>query len=257
MKDKSVRFAIVAGFLAAASSTLTWKLMAQTEPRHGENVPLTYTESYWYSLSPDDEHGTEVIRQGARRSDGSWTIKTHAIAADGRSHDHQMIFDFETAQYLMLDSLVSSVTTIPLAAQQVENLRAPRGCSGVVEASRVLDYAVVRHSFTLQSGAGMLQMESLVAPELGCLPLEATQTLHAHDGTERVIRRERVLDVRLGEPDDRLFLVPADFVEMSPIERTRARAALTGDSVDGAPPDDPIDRIWNQNYRDRQQYGEQ
>jgi hypothetical protein len=118
-------------------------------------------------------------------------------------------------------------------------------CDGET-ASSILGYDVVLRRTQLPYSSGEhVQVETYFAPELGCLELEKRTTLMGHDGEERAVQLERVVDVRLGEPADDWFKVPTDYSEMSPEEVMRA-------SNPGA--DLGVDKIvqnWERDYQIR------
>jgi hypothetical protein len=53
--------------------------------------------------------------------------------------------------------------------------------------------------------------------------MESRLIMTYHDGSERVVRSERVVDVQPGEPDAAYFSIPEGYREMSPAARSSAQ----------------------------------
>ena len=226
MKKEMAIPGIVGILTALLSITVTLKTFGQTGPEYADNVPLTYTILTWEarSMSPDATDGDEKLKRGVRRSDGSTALARYLPAANGATVERRLIVDLEQAQIRALDSSVKSVTTQHMTAGAVTNQRERRpACNGQIVGA-VLEYDVVRidSSFPAPAGLSRMRSESLVAPDLGCLPLEERLIMVYDDGSERDLRVSRVVGVRIGEPDDAYFRVPEDYVEMSPAAHMEA-----------------------------------
>jgi hypothetical protein len=156
------------------------------------------------------------------------------MSGDGTSNESRTVFDLDSARLTILDSALRSTTTTSLSGRAVETKRNRRqGCEGET-VSNVLGYDVILRTveppIQIPAAAkhGQMREESLIAPELGCLVMESRLIMTYHDGSERVVRSERVIDVQMGEPDASYFSVPKGYREMSPA----ARQSALGRAVD-------------------------
>lgn len=230
MTKKILKLGLLGVAVAATSALTSLQLFGQARVQYAENIPLSYTMTYRndLSLAPDQLASEEALIRGGRRGDGS-TVRIHyRTAADGTPIESRNVFDLSQGRYMVLNSTVNSVTTSGLGDRAIENRRSRRpACDGQV-VSNVLGYDVILRTGTapveIPAAAkhGRMRVETLIAPALGCLEMETRTIMTYHDGSERVVRSERVVDVRIGEPNAAWFNVPPGYVEMSPAERVTA-----------------------------------
>jgi len=225
MPGRSFQFGIGGLLIGMVSSVATWQLFAQNQPRFAENIPLSYLATEWsLAVAPGDPSQVirnEYFQRGARRSDGSYMQVTYDTAADGSPFGFWLIEDLQNARSFVLDTSIESVTTSEIAADAVYSKRFRReGCYEEEVASTILGYEVIRRTREHEWSDGrMLRVDELIAPALGCLPMESQTMLVEADGTEETVRYMRVLEVEAAEPENSLFEVPDSFQEKSPIER--------------------------------------
>jgi hypothetical protein len=234
MFRKFLKLGILGLAVALTSSLLSVQLFGQSRGQFAANVPLTYTAIMRdnRSLAPDRSDGDEYFIRGARRSEGSTARISLQVSEDGPPVESRTVFDLTKAQYVILDSALSSTTTTSLTDQAVKSKRDRRqGCEGE-PVSKVLGYDVILRSFTppiqipVAAKYGQMREDSLVAPALGCLVMESNLIMAYHDGSERVIRSERVVDVQVGEPDADYFSIPEGYRELSPAARMSAHGQI-------------------------------
>lgn len=230
MMNKLYKLGLLGLAVGLTSALTSLQLFGQAQQGFAPNVPLTYTTVMRddRSLEPDRLDSDEYLTRGAHRSDGSTARITYQIAEDGRSVESRNVFDLSNARYVILDAALRSTTTTTLSDQAVNVRRnGRRGCAGPV-VSNLLGYDVTLRTSTPPAPIpavakhGELREETLLAPALGCLVMETKLILTYHDGSERVVRSERVIDVKVGDPDAAFFNIPEDYVEMSPATRMTA-----------------------------------
>jgi len=77
----------------------------------------------------------------------------------------------------------------------------------------LLGFKVVRWLLPPSSDPDEASSEEWLAPSLGCYPL-----LRIYRETDGEVGYNEALNVRLGEPDHQLFVIPGDWTEVSPVE---------------------------------------
>lgn len=235
----TVRKAIAIGAgvgVCALAGVATMTVVAQ-EPDYVENVPLMFTR---VTEAPGtSEPG--ALSSGVRRSDGSWALAWHALAADGTSIETRLIRDLLERRQVLFDTSLRSVTTSYLAEDATQRSARPPVCDGDVVAN-VLGFDVTRRVTELPYASGeRMRIEILLAPALSCFEMERRTVLMERDGSERTVQLERTIDIRPGEPDPAWFKVPEGFVEMSPDQRMRLRHPEMGSDV--------FVQMWERNYQ--------
>lgn len=229
------------GLAVAATSALTsLQIFGQGSAQFAENVPLTYTvvASDAVSLAADELETNDTIYRGARRGDGSTARITYQVADDGTPIESRTVFDLAQSRYVILDSSLKSVTTTSLTDTSVESKRnRRRGCEGTIVDSRLGHDVILRTStppvaVPAVAMHGQMREETLIAPSLGCLVMETSLIMTYPDGSERVVRSERVVDVRVGAPSAAFFGVPPGYAEMSPAARLTALGRGANFAVD-------------------------
>jgi hypothetical protein len=158
----------------------------------------------------------------AMRRDGSTVVVTPVNATDGTTYELRRIQDLARGSNSQVNTGVRTVTTTPLRGNMIDQVRnAPeRSCGAPMNAARVKvgDYYALRFTTVVDlmpnARGGEVQTERLVAPQLGCAAL---LTVIREGGGVRTIRQ--IENIRLGEPDPGLFIVPAGYREAPPAER--------------------------------------
>lgn len=206
-------------------------------------VHTSYTASEAPQVATRERHA--VRRDGSRV-----TIRTMQ-APDGTTYELRRVTDLVRMRMVQVDTNVRTVTSLPVPGMQVDWIRnGPwRSCEAPQNATRVEvgEYYALRFSRTIDTtpGAegGELQIEQLVAPQLGCTVL---LTVFRRDG--RLTSTQAVENLRLGDPDPALFIVPPNYREASPGEVLR----LKGMGPSGLPGDatEMFLRLAEENYRD-------
>jgi hypothetical protein len=162
----------------------------------------------------------------AMRRDGSTVTVLPQQAADGTTYELRRIQDLAHGRSSQIDTGVRTVISLPLKQNAVDRfLNGPgRSCGAPMDATRVTfgAYYGLRFSTSADSkpneDGGRMETERLVAPQLGCVSL---LTVYREDGKVTGIRQ--IENVRPGEPDPGLFVVPADYREASPAEVSPSR----------------------------------
>lgn len=214
MKKTNAGYIFQTGFHALA-------LMAATATAWADmNLPsLTYdvVETRYVA----DGEGIVTRETHAVRRDGSTVTVTPLQAADGSAYEMRRIQDLARGTSSQLNTAIHAVTSAPLQSSAIERfLNGPaRSCGAPMDAARVTfgEYSALRFSTTVDN----LETVRLVSPQLGCVPL---LTVFRQDGKVTGIRQ--VENIRPGEPDPGLFVVPSDYreaslAEVSPRENPR------------------------------------
>lgn len=166
----------------------------------------------------------------AQRSDGSRVVASQIREADGTVVDLRRIDDLHALTRRMVRSGTASVTTMALPSGTRDWMLAEsRKCAGDTSAERseLRGYAVVREVVGTGSAgdaANTTSAERWLAPELDCLALDTTVV----EGG-KMLASLQVVNVRLGDPDPRLFAIPAGYSEMSPMDVFRLRQEMGSD----------------------------
>jgi len=160
----------------------------------------------------------------AIRSDGARVFLRRAF--NDQAVGIRTVVDPTTRMRTTLDPTTKSKTTYALAASEAATLQSSSSDDcGVKGAERdtILKFNVVLAKKTIDQGAGPISVEDWVAPALDCYALQSIAVRLRKDGS--MLRNvKRVVDVAKGEPDERLFEIPSDYVERSPSEVFAERA---------------------------------
>ena len=156
---------------------------------------------------------TEEITE-AFRKDGSWV--SYRVAINGEKTGTRIIVDAASKTRTSIDPNTKSKITYHLDDGVLAEMeKALTECaSSPSKGDSILDVAVVKkHTDTINNEA----IDELLAPSLGCYPLQATSVKTEKSGKQ--LRNESIVtSIAMGEPDPRLFIVPSEYVERSPSE---------------------------------------
>lgn len=236
--------AVVAGVVSGLSA---WQVFGQVPP--SPPVALTYDSIQQANGS------TERRFVYSRRSDGSEVTITHLRSPDGELTEYRRIVDMGKRALIVLGPSQKSRTTYPYTQQAAERARIDQQslCRhpdvGGAERSEILGYEVFKHVVNLPQVAADARIEKFIAPELGCIALETRHYQRDDAGRDQLVSSEKVLNVRVGEPDGSLFAVPGDYVETSPADYAERVAKLSGSPAaprQGTPMAQELERTYRQ-----------
>lgn len=190
----------------AVLATLGFRISSQAPSFTAYRTPVTIT----YTITNFGETGEQVRVHTlvcAYRSDGS---HSHYVVADA---PHFEIRDFEKQVFANVDPLIRAMIYIERPGI---GARIPATCEAAWGVGSCLGpVSNVIHGFNLekvhQKDTDGFAIEYLVAPTLAFEVLE--KTVERADGS--LMERWMASDVRVGDPDPRLFLIPDDYEILS------------------------------------------
>jgi hypothetical protein len=221
----------------------------------------------YIGVRPD---GSQISSQGsivaAFRSDGSSAIWEDSFSSDpetapfGHVHYGRLVFpashssvkvfpDSESVTTFFLPKLISP----PRLRHKCE---ASANQPGIIlsdsDPASLLGYRVVRLSSVSQdTGGEEFVREDWQAPDLNCGSLRLVFGRRDAQGKTRVLQTVEATMITPGEPDPKLFEVPANYTERSPSEAWAEFARRLG--VPAPPPNRGLETA-DQNYRDSRKY---
>ncbi len=197
--------------------TLTAWFVARTVVAQGYRPPAMTIR---YSITALEQGQQPVHTESfvAVRTDGSKVRPRLTTAPDGQVYEQKIVIDASKGKRIVVEGITQSLTTYALSDGEAKALEFARGqCeekSGNEEA-QILGYKVLRSTrpgsgtSSAAGTQGKAQLESWIAPELGCVPLREKFTMWDANGIAQTVFEKEALEIRLGEPDSRLFDVPA------------------------------------------------
>lgn len=246
MKRLNSMPAVLAAAVGVTFGLSAWKISGQVP----ESPPFALT----YDAVQEVNGSTERRFVYGRRSDGSEVRVTHLRSPEGELTEYRRIVDMGKRALIVLSPPRRSRTTFPYSQQAAEQARSDQQSlcrhpdPGSAESSEMLGYEVFKHVIDLPLTAADARIERFVAPELGCIALETRHFQRDAAGRHQLVSSERVLNVRIGEPDAALFAVPDDYVELSPAQYAERVAGLSESPASG--PATPVIREFERTYRE-------
>jgi hypothetical protein len=233
MKSKLLRLAIIGISTASASSFMSGVVYGQVDkPR---DIPALTYDFVEKQFDQDGKVVREMRSTHAIRSDGS-SVEVHTdmllAEPDGTPRELRMILDLSKPARITVHSPMKAVTTLPLDQRQADSERRQRqSCDGGATAikSARMGYEVFSQRPTRDVPnlpSRFPDVEVWVAPALACVRLEETMR---RDGKVVMIRQAE--NIRLGDPDPELFVVPADYTEISPAQFLAPRVQCQPDDA--------------------------
>lgn len=196
-------------------------LLAQTKPTHPEYQIRTVTTMVALSPGTIGEVPT-ITRVYFGRSDGSYGTRTTEII-NGHSCTTTSYTDFQTFEQVTASDCVAMKSTSPLSG--VTRHPGPVSTCSQNTSDLSLDgietiqgIKVERLRADNQSARAMLYL----APDLGCLAVRQRHDWKGPTGEITSTTYDEPVEIKLGTPDSKLFLTPAEYREVVPSERRNA-----------------------------------
>lgn len=191
-------------------------------------VPLTYD-----AVQQNDGESERRITF-ARRGDGSEVQITHTRNENGELDELRRIVDLQKNALIVVSPSQQTTTTFPYSPQGSDQVRRDQTslCRFLetrgAERGEILGYPVLKEVIESPPLGTSARIERYMAPDLGCVAMETRHIQVETGGRERLLSAERIISVRLGEPNPSLFVVPGHYTEASPAEYARKAAAASG-----------------------------
>lgn len=191
--------------------------------------------------------GSKIERQGsviaAFRSDGASAVWEEGFSSDAElapfgQHVHYGRLAFPSGHYrVKVFPEAESISTLfapktsPIHLQQ--KCEASANQPGLIlsdsDPTSLLGYRVVRFSsVNSQKDGNQLVREDWKAPELNCASLRTVSGRVDAQGHARILQTIEATTVKMGEPDPKLFEVPANYTERAPSEALAELARRLG-----------------------------
>ena len=229
MASKLRRLVILGVVTAVGSWYATLQVFGQRAEGPMEVPPLSY-DTVEQQIDQNGNVVVETYTKHAVRRDGSTVRIMNYREADGTPTEMRQITDVSQGNDMWVNSGLEIVTTYLFESSAADWIRSQLQCArdSAAPRSTILGHEVVLE--TIASPIGTQQAEIWWAPALGCIALVETHT-RVEDGM-RLVRH--VENLRLGEPDETLFMVPSSYEEASPAEASRLAGERFGSTVLGA-----------------------
>ena len=207
-------------------------LFAQNSSDQADRVPFTATQTMVGTKDGQPVFRTEI--QIARKRDGSVARKTTALQQNGTEEVDREIFNMSTRRFALVDNFTRSKSTgvLPTSVRAALDWQSDSSCSANLlpnasaENETMLGYQVVKTTETSQTPTGkVITIVNWMVPQLNCFPLKRKYVIVSENGTvsETVTQTSSIFQ---GEPDSRLFEVPANYTERSPATVAAERARM-------------------------------
>lgn len=219
----SILMCLSAGATLSGATTLTH---AQTYS-NGALPPMTF-EVVTRDFSPTDGTalGTERSLRAIRGDGSTAEIRNQNAGGEGRI-EVRLIEDAQSRRRAMLMMETRTVTSMPLPADAGVGVRpAAKWNCGLEDGAirREVDgYPAIQDVRQPASSGLAVSSERWLAPDLGCIAVRTTWKVG-----DTIVKTEQVENIRRGEPDASLFVIPDGFEEVPPAEATRRLLARTG-----------------------------
>ncbi len=245
-KKKSVPLLVGVAGLAACyyiGRVLTIKRIAMAQV---ETAAFTLeTETYSFEKNPEGEVvGRETL---ARRSDGASAFVDNVGPIEWGYVGRRVTYP-DGRSISVVDALTSKTTWPIMSARSLASfkmhfLHPPRNCVGVGETlagfgkSSGEDVAIVRAGLrgVAGTGASEARITSWRARDLACQTLQYRVERPQGDGSWKLLTEQRVVSLKPGEPDPRLFDDGSGYTEARPSEVQRRLLRKVGVSPDAEP----------------------
>lgn len=220
----------------------------------GEITPFSYEMTVTHFSGGVSTRTENVLR--AVRRDGSYAQLTRMHGLNGDVYHRHEIMDLKAQRRSISYSGVDVVTTVPVRQKTSQEMRADKrsrcGLGRQARASRIHGIDVIRSGIdtTRDLGDEGIQVETWIAPSLGC---EALQTTWRKRG--QVVLTREINRIEIGDPSDALFENSPALTETTPGNAARrlAEGGLEGGS--GISPGPIGQRIDEEYFRGRSAAG--
>lgn len=200
----------------------------------GARVAVTVTSLQKWDIGSGEAQQTAVE---AFRADGSYAVWVRTYlpeASPGPSTSEMRSLESPVTRSIsLMYPQVKSLTTFQMSERYAAFMTAPVSCdslrdrpAGHLESTEYLGFRVLKHIVEPAKNEPNRDwlLERWIAPELNCHPLRVVIWDIAADGSRKPRSVREAASVVLGEPDPKLFEIPADFVERPPSEAEKEMA---------------------------------
>jgi len=234
-------------FVMLVTLAATRYLISQSEARVR---PFTATvESKMYALNGEMRSG-ELFTYAAK-SDGSSVEIHQRTAPGGVAYATKHVLDLSKRTEVIADGATDSTTTTRISDGQMASLRDKLvSCVGTGrQEGTILGQRTVRTQVVpLNTASKVHSQDYWQAPELGCYVMKLTGTMTSGGQTARSTLE--VVELRLGDPDAKLFSIPSTYVERGP--RARVEEFERRYRVSYGPHPDRLTKVERAYQRDKQ-----
>ncbi len=205
---------IAAAVVVAGAAWLTSGAAAQTSSRRF--TPFTASLNFRHFTGGMRLAVTMESETFARKRDGSEIEIWSSASPNGKAGHFTTITDVATGEKIVLESFTKSRMTFhQTAAELREHLRGescPEGIAQGADRETLLGQEVYKIHSSREVHGRTEDDTKWVAPELGCFVLKRTRTLTYAGGSTS----ETPASLKIGDPAEALFAIPAGYVERSP-----------------------------------------
>jgi hypothetical protein len=246
IKKKSLP--VLVGLAGAATCYHIGRLLAieRTAMAQVEVIPFTLeTEIYSFEGNPKGE--LVATKTVARRSDGALALVGNIGRIEWGETARRVTYP-DGRSVSVVDSFQARITWPPMSARSLASfktqlLHAPRNCVEVGETlisrekANGQDLAIVRASSGAGAnpGAGASRITFWRAVDLACQTLTNRVEASQSDGSWKLLTEQRVVNLKLGEPNALLFDDGSAYSETRPSEVERRLLEKAGVSRDTEP----------------------
>lgn len=203
----------------------------------GARVAVTVTSLHKWDIGHGEAQQTAV--EGFR-ADGSYAVWVRTYLPDASSAQSTLemrsVESPVTRSISLIYPQVKSRTTFQMSERYAAFMTTPVSCeslwdrlAGHMESTEYLGFRVLKHIVEPSKNEPNRDwlLERWMAPDLNCHPLRVVIWDIAADGSRKPRSVREAASVVLGEPDPKLFEIPADYAERPPSEAEREMAIRT------------------------------
>jgi hypothetical protein len=214
--------------IGLVSFAVTKELKSRAQERGFKPFTAVMVQRHYMPGAVEPDHIENYIH--AVRSDGSWVNVFDRQLANHEWGEVRVVLDVPSRKRVIIDPSTESLVSYPLSENGVRiRVTSPASCLSKANSGRatLMGYDVLKVSDDFPAnGDEIRRSERWLAPGLDCFAVKETNTYGSASALNRTTRD--ALYITIGEPDPKLYQIPANYTERSPSELSAEHARRFG-----------------------------